>query len=113
MDHRYAPLPAHRMDAGTTFQQPLLPEPKPEERRYRVISVDDGADAGIGRIVVHHMLDVTAVDRIGQRAATAAVVFVVTAVDLAAGTYTLNYNDPVKGRNLIFEVTMVAITRVV
>ncbi len=38
--------------------------------------------------------------------------FVVTAVDLAAGTYTVNYNNPVKGRNLVFEVTMVAITRV-
>ncbi len=78
----------------------------------RVDSVDDGADNGIGRIVVHHLLDTTAVDRVGQKTASGTVVFVVTAVDLAAGTYTVNYNNPVKGRNLVFEVTMVAITRV-
>ncbi len=36
MEHRYAPLPAHHMDAGTTFQQPLLPEPKP-------VALDDPA----------------------------------------------------------------------
>ena len=78
----------------------------------RVDSVDDGADNGTGRIVVHHLLDTTAVDRVGQKTASGTVVFVVTAVDLAAGTYTVNYNNPVKGRNLVFEVTMVAITRV-
>ena len=78
----------------------------------RVVSVDDGADNGIGRIVVHHLLDGSAVDRIGTRSAPGTVVFVVTAVDLAGGTYTLDYNNPVRGRNLVFEVTMVAITRV-
>ena len=78
----------------------------------RVDSVDDGADNGTGRIVVHHLLDTSAVDRVGQKTASGTVVFVVTAVDLAAGTYTVNYNNPVKGRNLVFEVTMVAITRV-
>src|SRR2546426_2248451 len=67
-----------------------------------VVSVDDGADGGVGRIVVHHLLDGTAVDRVGQRAASGSVVFVVTAVDAAAGTYTLDYNNPVGGRNLIF-----------
>lgn len=78
----------------------------------KVNSIDDGADSGIGRIVVHHLLDAAAVDRVGQQATSGAVVFVVTAVDPAAGTYTLNYNNPVKGRTLIFEVTMLAITRV-
>ena len=78
----------------------------------RVDSVDDGADNGTGRIVVHHLLDAASVDRVGQRGASGAVVFTVTAVDLAAGTYTLNYNNPVKGQNLVFEVTMLAITRV-
>src|SRR5437879_10817287 len=57
----------------------------------RVDSVDDGADNGTGRIVVHHLLDTTAVDRVGQKTASGTVVFVVTAVDLAAGTYTANY----------------------
>src|SRR6266513_2104661 len=78
----------------------------------RVDSVDDSADNGTGRIVVHHLLDTSAVDRVGQKTASGTVVFVVTAVDLTAGTYTVNYNNPVKGRNLVFEVTMVAIARV-
>jgi FKBP-type peptidyl-prolyl cis-trans isomerase 2 len=81
------------------------------EWNAQVVSIDDGADGGIGRIVVHHILDASSVDRVGQHSAGGAVVFVVTAVDLGAGTYTLNYNNPVKGRTLIFHVTMVHITR--
>jgi len=60
---------------------------------------------------VHHHLDASSVDRVGFRNGNA-VSFTVTAVDLAAGTYTLDYNNPVKGRTLIFEVTMVRISRV-
>src|SRR5438552_2639407 len=52
----------------------------------RVDSVDDGADNGTGRIVVHHLLDTTAVDRVGQKTASGTVVFVVTAVDLPGTT---------------------------
>jgi|SRR5881396_313055 len=78
----------------------------------RVISIDEGADLGIGRIVVHHLLDAASVDRVGLRAASGTVTFVVTSVDLAAETYTLDYNNPVKGRILIFDVTLVHITRV-
>ena len=77
----------------------------------RVVSIDDGADGGIGRIVVHHLLDTSSVDRVGQRSAGGAVVFTVTAVDLNAGTYTLNFDTPVKGRTLIFHITMVHIAR--
>ena len=55
----------------------------------------------------HYLLDASTVDRVGQRSAGGAVVFTVTAVDLNAGTYTLNFNSPVKGRTLIFHVTMV------
>src|SRR6184192_383911 len=62
----------------------------------RVDSIDDGADGGVGTITVHHHLDASSVDRVG----------------LAAGTYTLDYNNPTKGRTLIFEVTMVRISRV-
>jgi len=77
----------------------------------RVDSIDDGADGGIGTITVHHHLDASSVDRVGFRNGNA-VLFTVTAVDLAAGTYTLDYNNPTKGRTLIFEVTMVRISRV-
>jgi FKBP-type peptidyl-prolyl cis-trans isomerase 2 len=77
----------------------------------QVVSIDDGADGGIGRIVVHHRLDASSADRVGQRSAGAPVIFVVTAVDVNGGTYTLNFDSPGKGRILIFQVTMVHITR--
>src|SRR5206468_675367 len=51
------------------------------------------------------------VDRVGQKNAGGTVVFVVTSVDTDAGTYTLNYNTPTKGRTLIFQVTMLSISR--
>ena len=77
----------------------------------QVLSIDDGADGGIGRILVHHQLDASSVDRVGLRDSSGRVVFSVSAVDAAAGTYTLNYNDMTKGRILIFQVTMVHISR--
>src|SRR5437762_12726417 len=66
----------------------------------RVDSVDDGADNGTGRIVVHHLLDTSAVDRVGQKSASGTVVVVLTVVDLAAGSYTVNYHNPANGRHL-------------
>ena len=77
----------------------------------QVLSIDDGADNGVGRIEVHHLLDAASVDRIGRKLPLTQVEFVVTAVDRAAGTYTLDYNPPIAGRNLVFQVTMVRITR--
>ena len=81
----------------------------------QVTSIDDAANAGQGAIAVHHLLDPSAIDRIGLLTTSAQgqkeVVFVVTAVDPVAGTYTLDYNTPTKGRTLIFQVTMVHITR--
>jgi len=77
----------------------------------QVVSIDDGADGGIGRILVHHLLDAASVDRVGLHDASGRTVFSVTAVDLSAGTYTVNYNDTTKGRILIFQVTMVRISR--
>lgn len=77
----------------------------------QVVSIDDAKNAGQGEILVRHQLDRSLVDRVGLRDANGKVVFVVTSVDLNAGTYTLNYNDPTKGRVLVFQVTMVAISR--
>ncbi|MGI0147971.1 MAG: FKBP-type peptidyl-prolyl cis-trans isomerase [Thermoplasmata archaeon] len=77
----------------------------------RVLSIDDGADGGIGRIQVQHLLTAESVDRVGRRLPSGRVEFVVTAVDPAAGTYTLDFNDPVRGRTLVFQVTMVHIVR--
>jgi FKBP-type peptidyl-prolyl cis-trans isomerase 2 len=103
--------------SGSTVTVTNSPVPGEMVRPYgawdaQVASIDEGADGGIGRIVVHHELDASSVDRVGQRAASGSIVFVVTAVDLAGGTYTMNYNNPVKGRTLVFEVRMVKITRV-
>ena len=77
----------------------------------RVDSIDDAANGGVGAILVRHDLDASSVDRIGFRNGNA-VLFTVTAVDLVAGTYTLDYNNPTMGRTLIFEVTMIRVTRV-
>ncbi len=81
----------------------------------RVISIDSTADSGRGTIVVQHLLDATAVDRIGKATTDPqgrrTIEFIVTAVDSSAGTYTLNYNDATKGRELVFTVTMTRISR--
>src|SRR5437867_3745927 len=77
----------------------------------KVVSIDDAANAGEGAILVHHLLTPAMVDRVGQKNAGGTVVFVVTSVDTDAGTYTLNYNNPTKGRTLVFQVTMVSISR--
>ena len=76
-----------------------------------VVSIDDAANAGEGAILVHHLLTPAMVDRVGQKNAGGTVVFVVTSVDTDAGTYTLNYNNPTKGRTLVFQVTMLSISR--
>lgn len=78
----------------------------------QVVSIDDAANDGQGEILVHHLLDPSVVDRIGYRDSTGRAVFVVSAVDLDGGTFTLDYNvaSPV-GRTLIFQVTMVDISR--
>lgn len=81
----------------------------------RVDSIDDTADGGRGTIVVHHLLDANAVDRIGKATTDPqgrrTIEFIVTAVDTVAGTYTLNFNDATQGRTLVFLVTMVRISR--
>ena len=78
-----------------------------------VVGIDDSADGGVGSISVRHLLVPSQVDRVGERNAQGAVLFVVSAVDLDAGTYTLNYNvGPPVGRTLVFLVTMIRISRV-
>jgi hypothetical protein len=75
-----------------------------------VVSITSGADGGAGRIEVQHLLDAESVDRVGRRIASGGVEFVITAVDTAAGTFTMNFDqDPPKGRVLVFQVTIVRI----
>jgi len=108
--------PAGVSVAGTVVTVTNSPVPGLRYRPYgawdaQIDSIDDGADGGVGRIVVHHLLDSNSADRVGKKDSSGKVQFVVTAVDVAAGTYTLNFNEPVKGRTLIFQVTMVSISR--
>lgn len=61
MERRYAPLPSYLMDAGTTFQQPVLPPPETvtledpalevmtDFRRVRAITVPAGASMDSAR----------------------------------------------------------------
>ncbi|HEX9340723.1 MAG TPA: FKBP-type peptidyl-prolyl cis-trans isomerase [Thermoplasmata archaeon] len=80
-----------------------------------VVSIDDTANGGEGAILVHHLLTPSDVDRTGQKIfqrGTMVPLFVVSAVDLDAGTYTLDYNVAAPlGRTLVFQVTMVSISR--
>lgn len=103
--------------AGTIVTVTNSPIPGQLVRPYgawdaQVVSIDDAANAGQGSILVHHLLTPALVDRIGQKNAGGNVVFVVTAVDPTAGTYTLDYNTPTKGRTLVFQITMLSISRV-
>ncbi len=102
--------------AGTIVTVTNSPIPGQLVRPYgawdaQVVSIDDAANAGVGAILVRHLLTPAMVDRVGQKNAGGTVVFVVTSVDTDAGTYTLNYNTPTKGRTLIFQVTMLSISR--
>jgi FKBP-type peptidyl-prolyl cis-trans isomerase 2 len=101
--------------AGSVVTVTNSPVPGEVVRPYgawdaEVLSIDDAANGGQGAVLVHHRLDPTMIDRIGEKSA-GKVVFVVTGVDLVAGTYTLDFDTPTKGRTLVFQVTIVQLTR--
>ncbi len=112
--------PATVAVSGSLVTVTNSPFPGQELRPYdgwdaQVESIDDPGNGGVGVILVHHLLTPGDVDRVGQkvsRAGSVVPVFVVSAVDLDAGTYTLDYNVSVPlGRTLVFQVTMVSISR--
>ncbi len=87
------------------------PYPGEAIRPYRawdatVQSIDDAANNGTGLITIQSHLDPTMVDKIGAKAPNGQT-FYLSAVDLSAGTYTLNFNKQVVGRTLVFQITMV------
>ena len=73
----------------------------------RVVSVDSAANQGTGEIVVKHLLypedegNIMSADQYGP--------FLITDVDLTAGTMTLDYNREVVGKTLTFKITIVSI----
>jgi FKBP-type peptidyl-prolyl cis-trans isomerase 2 len=70
-----------------------------------VLGIDDTANNGTGLITVQNHLDATLVDKIGAKAPNGQT-FYLSAVDVAAGTYTLNFNKQVVGRTLVFQITL-------
>ncbi len=74
-----------------------------------VLSVDDTANNGTGAITIQNTLDPTLVDKIGGKSPSGQT-FYLSAVDLVAGTYTLNFNKQVVGRTLVFQVTLVRLS---
>ena len=76
-----------------------------------VVSVDDTAYNGTGEIRVQNALDASRVDIVGGTAPNGQP-FYLSAVDSAAGTYTLNFNRQVVGRTLVFQITVVELGRI-
>jgi len=70
-----------------------------------VLTIDDAANNGTGLITIQNHLDPSQVDKIGAKAPSGQT-FYLSAVDLAAGTYTLNFNKQVVGRTLVFQITL-------
>lgn len=78
----------------------------------RVLCIDDLANGCATQIRVQHLLNPSAVDTIGAKDSTGKVTFVITSVDPEGGTYTMDYNGPTVGRTLVFQVTVVSLSRV-
>jgi len=74
-----------------------------------VLSVDDAANNGTGLITIQNRIDPTLVDKTGGTLSSGGT-FYLSAVDLNAGTYTLNFNRQVVGRTLVFQVTLVRLS---
>lgn len=74
-----------------------------------VLGINDTANGGTGLITIQNHLDPSQVDRIGAKAPNGQT-FYLSAVDLSAATYTLNFNRQVIGRTLVFQVTLVKLS---
>jgi len=75
----------------------------------RVVSIDSGANNGDGSIGVQHLL--TPEDAGNIIVSEPGGTFIITKVDLEAGTYTADFNKEVVGKTLIFQVTLVKLTK--
>jgi FKBP-type peptidyl-prolyl cis-trans isomerase 2 len=75
----------------------------------RVLEVDTSANAGLGRVVVMHLLDARHVDNV--KAEDAGGTFRIVDVNPGGETYTVDYNEEVVGQTLIFRMELVSIDR--
>ena len=93
-------------DLITTRNSPRLGEVVRVAGRWdaRVVAFDDAANEGKGAITVQHLL--TASDVGAFVAQDDRGNFIVVALDPGAGTYTVDYNQEVVGKTLVFELTL-------
>lgn len=75
-----------------------------------VLGIDDTANSGTGAVWIRNDLDPGQVDLVGGTAPNGQQ-FYLSAVDLNAETYTLNFNRQVVGRTLVFQITVVQVNR--
>jgi FKBP-type peptidyl-prolyl cis-trans isomerase 2 len=77
-----------------------------------VLSIDDSANNGTGAVWIQNRLDPGQVDLVGGKSPSGQT-FYLSAVDLNAGSYTLDFNSQTVGRTLMFQITMVHISRLI
>jgi FKBP-type peptidyl-prolyl cis-trans isomerase 2 len=98
-------------DLVTIRHSPLLGEIVTVGQRWQaeVVSIDDAANGGRGAITVQHLL--TTADVNAWVAEDTEGNFIVVALDRDAGTFTVDYNQEVVGKSLVFELTLKALRK--
>ena len=93
-------------DVVTIRHSPRLGETVQVAGRWQaqIVAIDDAANAGKGAITVLHLL--TPADVNAFVAQDARGNFIVVALDPEAGTYSIDYNQEVVGKTLVFELTL-------
>ena len=77
----------------------------------KVISVETGANGGIGEIIVEHLLDSDDVNKVMGDSPHEEGRFAVVGVNQAAGTFVADFNSEKAGVDLLYEITIVSITK--
>ncbi|MEE9116654.1 MAG: hypothetical protein V3U09_07140 [Thermoplasmata archaeon] len=77
----------------------------------KVISVESGANGGIGEITIEHLLDSNDVNKVMGDSPHEEGRFVVVGVNEAAGTFVADFNSEKASVDLLYEITIVSITR--
>jgi FKBP-type peptidyl-prolyl cis-trans isomerase 2 len=77
----------------------------------KVISVEYGANEGIGEIVIEHLLDSGDVNKVMGVSPHDEGRFMVVGVNQAAGTFVADFNSEKAGANLLYEISIVSIVK--
>ena len=78
--------------------------------RSKVVSIDESANGGKGVIVFEHQLSQSDVGKIKGEDLTMGT-YILSGVDRAAGTYTVDFNNEPVGKTLTFQITLLSITK--